>query len=488
MSVTELAGLVIPEPPAEPRPAIVKIAEGRIVAVVPADAADRPAVDRRYIVPGFIDCHSHPLETGLALIFPDLAAARTVDEVLARLAAGLTQGLEAGVMLGFNLEPDRLAERRYPTSEELDRATGNVPCLVLRVDGHSGVVNTTGLNLLATVSDSADTGLLRGRTYERAAVAFKRRLNPEIVTEALSLAGRLAASRGITTIGALVGSSEYEERDWAVLLDGLAQMAVRAVPFMQTWQPSLAQRFGQSRVGGCLLIDGSFGSRTAALTEEYADEKGNQGILYQRDETVAGFIRAANQLGLQTAFHAIGDRAVAQVVRCHRQAGTEPGNPLRHRIEHAELLTPKLIDEIATLGLILCVQPGFEAAWGGPQGMYQRRLGQRWQRTNPYRTLLSAGVKLAAGSDSPVTEFEPVTGIKAAINHPNPRERITPAQALALFTTQAAFALFLENRLGRIAPGMAADLTVLTSDPRLPGECQVVATYRHGQPIYPSDR
>ncbi|MEO0080592.1 MAG: amidohydrolase family protein [candidate division WOR-3 bacterium] len=502
MGVSEIAGLVIADPDARPQPALVRVSEGRIAEVKPLTepfactlrrkSSDWPDKSDIVIVPGFIDSHCHPLETGLALLFPDLKGCRTIAEVLARLADGMSRVMDTGLLFGFNLEPELLAERRYPTRQELDRVAGKIPSLVYRVDGHSGVVNSAGLSLVSGGSDLSkeelESGLLRGRAYEQASASFKRRLGPDVVLEALILAGRLAAARGITTIGAMVGSPEYEDREWAVLLDGLARMAVTAIPFMQTWEPERAKSFGQPRVGGCLLIDGSFGSRTAALTADYADEKGNLGVLYQSDERLTGFISEANRLGLQTAFHAIGDRAIEQLIRCHKKAKTELGNPLRHRIEHAELLSSELIQEIAALGLVLAVQPEFEAIWGGPEGMYWSRLDKRWRMTNPYRSLTSAQVILAGSSDSPITEFEPLGAIRAAVNHPNEHERVAPSQALALFTTNAAYSLFLEKRTGRVAPGMDADLTILSGDPRTEGECRVIATYRQGRKIYEEQR
>jgi predicted amidohydrolase YtcJ len=232
------------------------------------------------------------------------------------------------------------------------------------------------------------------------------------------------------------------------------------------------------------LLDGSFGSRTAALTDAYSDQPGNRGICYRRDEDVADLIEAAHTHGLQTAFHSIGDRAVAQLVSIHERLRKERENPLRHRIEHGELLDTTLVQRISGLDLVLGVQPAFEAAWGGPSGMYARRLGPRWARTNPLRSLATAGVKLAGGSDAPITPLDPLTGVRAAMTHPNEVERLDGPSALALFTTGAAYSLGLEDRTGRIASGMDADLVVLDADPRTGAPCRVLATYRRGRSAY----
>jgi predicted amidohydrolase YtcJ len=468
--------------------------DARIEAVLDAPAAIGTT---GVIVPGLVDSHTHPLETGLQAIFADVDGARSVDEVQQRLRSHRRVSTEHGMMLGFGLEPDKLRERRYPSRHDLDAVLPDVPVFVYRVDGHSAVVNTAGLQLLvagwpAAKQSGVDldcsgqpTGVLRGEAYETASRVFKHRLLPGTLREGLRLAGEQAAASGVTTIGALVGVEDNTEDEWQVLLEGLAASAVSAVPYLQTWDVDVPRRFGLKQAGGCLLIDGSFGSRTAALAKPYSDAPGNSGAGYVSDKQLLALLRAAGQTGLQTAVHAIGDRAVEQVVRCHEQLAV-PGspNPLRHRIEHAELLDDSLIDRIARLGLVLGVQPSFEAEWGGPDRMYRQRLGERWRNTNPYRRLLERGVVLAGGSDAPITPIDPVSGIRAALERPNPTERVSGEQALAMFTSAAAFALNRELVCGSIEAGKDADLTVLSADPRTAADSRVVATFRGGTCTY----
>jgi len=116
--------------------------------------------------------------------------------------------------------------------------------------------------------------------------------------------------------------------------------------------------------------------------------------------------------------------------------------------------------------------------------MYAARLGERWRRTNQLRSLLDAGVPLAGGSDAPITAISPLAGMAAAVNHPNPDQRLNADEALALFTTGAASALRVDDRVGRLAAGMQADFAVLSDDPRTNADCRVIATYRGGQRTY----
>ena len=431
------------------------------------------------------------------MLFTNLSGTLSVTEVQERLRARRQDALKHGMMLGFNLEPDRLLEHRYPTRHDLDAVIPEKPVFVYRVDGHSAVTNTAGLQLiLANYPDvrppgmegdcnGRPTGVLRGEAYEKASRVFKHKLDPEQVREALRLAGNQAATQGATTIGALVGVEDTTDDEWRVFLDGLGAMAVRAVPFLQTWDIEAPRRFGLQQAGGCLLIDGSFGSRTAALSQDYADAPGNSGASYVTDEKLFSFLRGAADAGMQTAVHAIGDRAVEQVVRCHEQlAEAGSGNPLRHRMEHAELLNDSLIGRIARLGLVLGVQPAFEAEWGGPDRMYAQRLGERWRNTNPHRRLIDAGVRLAGGSDAPITPIDPIAGIRAAMERPNHLETVSGERALAMFTSAAAFSLNRERVCGSIEAGKDADFTVLTSDPRTTADCRVVATFRGGTCTY----
>ncbi len=484
-----ISGLLIPEPETEPYPGRMVFQDGRIVALIPTEEV----VGSYYICSGFIDSHVHPLETGLGLFYPDLSPAKSIPDVLERLSTALREKADSPIILGFNLEPERLQEHRYPYRRELDRLCQRKPVFVYRVDGHSGVGNSEALKLLPeTVSDGVEldgagkpTGVVRGPAYESLSTKLKRQLPKEIVKEAFQLTSQIAVKNGVTTLAALIGSNELGEEEWKTLLDALDEAPIRMVPFLQSWNPFIARKFGLARIGGCLLIDGSFGSHTAALTKDYADAPGYKGLLYHTDEEIVAFISQATNLELQTAFHAIGDRAIEQLLRCHESL-VENGfdNPLRHRIEHAELLSLELIRRIAQLKLIVCVQPVFETTWGGPLGMYAQRLGERWENTNPLRTLLENGITVAGGSDSPITPLDPLRGIKAATSLPNVSQRIKGKDAFDLFTANASYSLGIENKTGILKPGFDADFVVLDADPRENPCCQVLATYCAGRVVY----
>lgn len=482
-------GLIITDPQQKAKPGKLVVDEGKVAALIPTSELK----EKVYIAPGFIDSHVHPLETGLAMIYPNLSAAGSVDEIMDVLAAEIHRMPDTPVLMGFNFEPERLKEHRYLYRRELDRISRKVPIFIYRVDGHSAAVNTPVLALLNDTSvegielDGAGkpTGVVRGKAYEILSEMVKRLLFPDIIRKAFTLTAEVAIKNGIVAMGAMVGWDSLTKEEWTMILDALSEVPINMIPFPQTWNPDVVRELGIPRIGGCLLLDGSFGSHTAALSEDYFDTPGYRGVLYQEDRRLFDFIHRAVEMDLQTSFHAIGDRAIEQLVKCHEQIINKGlKKNLRHRIEHSELLSPELIKRISDLGLILAVQPEFEHLWGGPDGMYARRLGKRWQNTNPYRVLVDHNVMIAGGSDSPITPLEPLRGIYAAMNLPNVQNRLNGSEALMLFTTNSAYSLGLEKVTGKLMPQMEANFICLSDDPRENPACHILATYYRGRPLF----
>jgi predicted amidohydrolase YtcJ len=137
----------------------------------------------------------------------------------------------------------------------------------------------------------------------------------------------------------------------------------------------------------------------------------------------------------------------------------------RHRLEHFEMASPDQVERAAALGLAISIQPGFDAAWGGPGEMYERRLGpERAWRMNPFRAMVHRGLEVGGGSDTPVTPLDPMLGIWALENHHDPEQRMSREEAIRIFTVGAARLAHLEKK-GRLEPGAAADLAAYETDP-----------------------
>jgi hypothetical protein len=241
-----------------------------------------------------------------------------------------------------------------------------------------------------------------------------------------------------------------------------------------------------------LFADGALGSRGAALFEDYSDDPGNRGLLLTAPDVLRAKVRAVMAAGFQAAVHAIGDRAVAEVLSAFEGAG-EPDRvrAARPRIEHLQILHAKDAPRLAVTGAVGSMQPTHatsDAPWAPARlGAGSPRLAGAYA----WRTVLDAGAPLAFGSDFPIEEPDPRAGIAAAETRVPagggkaflPEQRLGRAEALRAFTSGAAFAAFAEQRRGMIREGLDADLTCFDGDvlavpaaelPRLPVSLVVV--------------
>ncbi|MBD3368148.1 MAG: amidohydrolase family protein [Candidatus Eisenbacteria bacterium] len=447
-------------------------------------------------VPVLHDAHVHLMGTGLLGLGVDLSGVSEVAEAL-ELLRSAARDHEGPVLRAHSFEPDTLTEPRYPTMSELDSAVGERPVFVRRRDGHSSAVNSAAFELMGLTAETTgvvtDAAGAPNGTLTRDAHSLAASVSAELVTReeavgALRLASEAALRAGAGVVHALVGRSDPEDREIELVLDVEDELPVDVVVYPQTTDVDRVAALGLPRIGGCILLDGSFGSRSAALMSPYDDGEGD-GTLYFDDDELVSFLRRAHARGMQTALHAIGDRAILQAVRCLERAAGGEAADARHRIEHCELVGPAALSRIARLGVGVCVQPAFERFWGGPGGLYERRLGAaRMRSTNPLRAMLDAGIPLGGGSDSYVTPIDPLGGMAAAVAHPTPEHRIEPAEALDLFTRGAARLAFDEARVGTLLPGAEASFTVLGRDPvEAGGEVDgisVLGVYLRGRRVY----
>jgi len=426
------------------------------------------------LLPALHDAHVHLLSTGLMQTTPDLGAASGMDEVFSILADA-ARAFEGDLLRAHSFDPDLLPDGRYPTGAELDAISSETAIFVRRRDGHSSIVNARAAELLAVDpstpgvdrSEGGPTGVLRGEAHTLAATRSGEMLTDAERRGAFRAAARLAASRGVGVVHSLVGAADPgdRDRDVEVLLGVEDELCVDVVVYPQMVDVDYVVGLGLPRIGGCILLDGSFSSGTAALDEPYADG-GGLGNLYFEDDELTGFMRSAHEKGLQVAVHALGERAISQAVRCYDEACGGDAHGARHRIEHCELPTPEHMADMRRIGLSACVQPTFEHLWGGEGGMYERRLGSsRAARSNPFRTMLASGIRLAGGSDSYVTPLDSLLGIHSAVNRPNESERLEVYDAVSLFTKGAAWFSFDENRRGVLEPGSEASFVALDADP-----------------------
>jgi predicted amidohydrolase YtcJ len=421
------------------------------------------------LLPGFIDSHVHLLQTGLFYTDVNLDGSENLEEVFDRLREGIPKVPDSGIMRAGQLAPEILKEKRYPTRDELDRISDRIPIYVKRRDGHSSVVNTKGLEFLQLPDEiegaDREKGLLKRQANEWAWRFFLEGLSREEKTRAFEKACESAIRKGVTTLNALDGNEDPKRDDIEIILNIQDKLACDLVPFFQTTDVERVEKLGLTRIGGCVSLDGSIGSHSAALFEPYLDDPQNQGSLYFKDEVLFQFVEKSIERGLQVTVHALGDRAVDQIVRAYENVRQTSFSDLRCRIEHAEVISGDLIQRIAESGISLSMQPAFEEYWGGPEKIYEERLGkERAEEMNPFRKILDHGIRICGGSDSPITPLDPILGIHSAVNHPTPGSRVERKEAVEMFTTSGSWGCFRENGIGKIAKGYQADFVVLSED------------------------
>lgn len=460
--------------PADPFATAMVVERGQIAWVGSEGAADAFAdgvaevvdLEGALVTPAFTDAHVHTTATGLALTGLDLSDAPSLDAALALVRDFAAARPTDRVLLGHGWDAARWPGGRPPTRAELDEATGHRPLYLSRIDVHSAVVTTALLDLVPGITERVGhrDGPLTRDAHHAVRAAALGAVTPAQRTGAQRAALAHAASLGIGSVHECAGPEISSEDDLTGLLRLAAEEAgPRVVGYWAEQDVHKARELGAIGAAGDLFVDGSLGSYTACLHRPYTDAD-HTGTAYLDAAAVADHVVACTEAGLQAGFHAIGDAAVAAVVEGVRAAAEKVGlarvRAARHRVEHAEMLTPETVAGFAELGLTASVQPAFDALWGGEDGMYAQRLGAERARTlNPFAALLRTGVPLAFGSDSPVTPLDPWGTVRAAAFHRTPEHRVSVRAAFTAHTRGGWRAVGRDDA-GVLVPGAPADYAV----------------------------
>ena len=516
--------------PAAPATAVA-VREGRVLAVGSDAAVEalagprtrRLALRGATVLPGLTDAHLHVEGLGASLEQLDLAGVPSLAEARERARRAAAQ-LPAGAwLLGRGWDQNDWPERRFPAASDLE--TGEHPALLERVDGHAAWVNARALALAGIDERTPDppggrilrdaSGRPTGVLVDAAMDLVQARIPPpdeatrlRRLQRGLEACARLGLTEvhdagvdlaGVALYKRLLAQGRLPVRVYVMLSAGdFLARGPQLVPEVGLGDGRLTVRAVKA------YADGALGSRGALLLQPYSDEPGQRGLASMADGDFSRLVRLALERGFQVATHAIGDAANRRVLDAYAQAFAAAGvdgAARRFRVEHAQIVAAEDVPRFRQLGVIPSVQPTHctsDMPWAGERLGPARLAGAyRW------RSFLDLGLPLPGGSDAPVESADPRLGLYAAVTRQDragqpaggwqPQERVTPAEALAMFTRHAAFAAFEEHERGRLAPGLRADLTVLDRDPlSAPAaallEARVLYTVVDGQLVHEAGR
>ncbi len=439
-----------------------------------------------YVYPGFIDPHCHFLSYGYMLQRADLFDTGSWEEVVERLVSHHARHPAFWVQ-GRGWNQNDWHPREFPDSALLDKAFPDNPVLLIRVDGHAAMVNRKALELAGIdASTKVDGGFVASMNGRPTGLLLDNAIDlVRAVIPAVDVQQRrealLAAQKNCLAVGLTSVSNAGTDLEDALLMDRMQGEGSLKLRVYVMLKPDRAGMEHCAKGPVCsdsltirsfkLYADGALGSRGAYLLEPYADDPGNRGLATlsagELDEACAFAFRH----GLQMNVHAIGDAAVRLVLDAYERY-LVPGNDLRWRIEHAQIVHPDDLPRFGRLNVIPSIQTSHATS---DMGWIEDRLGSaRMDRAHIYRKLLDQNGWLPNGSDFPIEKIDPLRGFRSAVfrkdDKGNPENgfmsenSLTREQALKAMTIWAARANFEEAGRGSLEPGKMADFTVLDTD------------------------
>ena len=501
----------------------------------------------RLVTPGFNDAHLHFIGGGLSLLRVELVGAQTLAEAKRRISAKVRELPPGAWILGRGWD-HTLWGGQWPTRADLDAVAPNNPVFVQRVDGHVSWANTLALTKASVTretrapeggeilhdADGQPTGILK----ETAAALVGRVVPEPSRAERMQAAERALAEARRYGITSIQDNSGYESVELYRELLQAGKLTVRVAEwgnFEDTVEKLKAQRaeFASHKIDPLRLrltalkgyVDGTLGSRTAAMLAPFADDPQNSGIPRRPPEELTRMVVERDAAGFQIALHAIGDRANRMALDGFKAAMSNPRDvgvalqvdksvsgtevermkraaerehaARRHRIEHSQVVAPADFARFRDLGVVASMQPSHaisDKRWA------QDRLGEyRVQGAYAWHMMRSFGVRVAFGTDWPVEPINPYLGLYAAVTRQStegdpaggwwPQERLSVADAIRCYTVESAYASYEEKEKGHLAPGLLADLTVhsrdlLTIKPEEMLQTETVMTILGGRVVY----
>jgi len=506
---------------------------GRILAVGARDeilklkGPETKVVDLggRFVMPGFNDAHMHLASAGLEKMNVNLVGAKTLDEFRERLKARVDTAAPGEWVVGEGWDETLWPVKVLPTRWDLDEVSSGHPIYLERIDGHIGVANTRALQLASVTVASRDpeggkidrdesgtpNGILREKAQDSVQAVIPKPSH-EKRRQAIEVALADLASYGITSAQ---DYSQWEDFQIYEDLEREGKLTARIsewLPFDDSIEELNRKRSSHPASDPMLhtgmlkgFMDGSLGSKTAALLEPYSDDPKNSGLPQYDAAKLNAMTRERVLAGYQIGFHAIGDKGVQMALDAFAEAekaakdakvkAADGASDYRLRVEHAQVTTTLQIQRFKDLKVIASMQPSHlltDMNWA------ESRLGvKRAEHSYAWAEFLRRGVVLAFGTDYPVEPVTPFRGLYAALTRQSedgrksyyPAQKLNIEQAIAAYTTGAAFAEFAEKQKGKLDPGMLADFVVLDRDitavpPPKILETKVLRTVVGGKTVY----
>jgi len=468
-----------------------------------------------FLFPGFNDAHVHMGSAGQTKLNVDLTGVQSLAEMLTEVQSYANAAPAGHWLTGGNWDHTLWASKSLPTRQDLDKVTANHPAFLGRIDGHIAIANSAALAAAGITgktippqggaidldASGEPTGILR----ETAQELIEKVIPPPSHDERMrgdQLAIADALSHGITSVQdfsdwddfLIYGELEKEGKlnlritEWLPFKDPLPELIEERAHHPAT-DPMLHTGFLKG------FMDGSLGSRTAALKAPYSDDPKNTGLPQYTQDQLNKMVIERARAGFQIGFHAIGDKAASMALNAYDQPGVS--RTARNRIEHAQVVDPADIPRFERLGIIASMQPNHlltDMNWA------KDRLGpERAAYSYAWKAFLDAGVPLAFGTDYPVEPITPFRGLYAAVTRRSedgargyfPKDAITRGQALYAYTQGSAYAEFAEKHKGKLVPGYDADFILLDRNiDKIGGmgilDTEVRETWVSGQQVYSS--
>ncbi len=490
------------EPEPDPAPTAVACRGARIIWVgTDAEALSLKGPDTEIVdldgavaVPGLVDGHAHLYGLGKALAEIDLRGTSSATDCVQRVYAAAVE-IPDGWLQGRGWDQNTWTGGAWPTRQLLDQTVPGRPILLRRVDGHAAWASSEALRLAditAATPDPEGGSIHRDASGEPTgvlvdnAVDLVRAVIPE--PSSTEVARRVRAAQDHCLALGLVGVHEMGVKWPRVMhyreLASSGGLDLRLHVFLTDEEKTLANGFAAGpfvakdlmlQIRGIkLYTDGALGSRGALLLDDYADESGNHGLQVTPTDHLREVCIRAHDDGWQVGAHAIGDGANRLILDLFDEVlGRTDDIDARWRVEHAQIVAPADLPRFASQGVIAAMQPVHctsDMDWV-PDRMGPDRIAGAYA----WRTLLDTGAAICFGTDFPVEAVNPMAGLYAARTRMHadgtppggwlPGECLDGRTALRLYTLGSAYAAFLEEETGILAPGRLADVTVLSGDP-----------------------